>query len=102
MKLSLKPLYDVFGGITEFYAALFTAVSIFMAFKNILTGVFVAAIGAITTLITANDIHNDIQNVNQNTNITDVTVASPTAASIPALVAPLPPVGNDNPGGAHS
>lgn len=57
---SLAPLYNVAGGVTEFYAAVFTVVSIVLAFKSLLTPAFVGVIGAIQTLITVNDVHNDL------------------------------------------
>lgn len=60
MKLSLYPIYNFFGGITEFYAFVFTVTGVWMAYKNLLTGTLVALIGAIQALITANDVHNDL------------------------------------------
>lgn len=78
MKISLRPVYEFFGGMTEFYAMVFTVVSIHMAYKNLLTPTFVAAIGAIQAIITANDIHNDLSN-NNNTTVV-VNNAAPPAA----------------------
>jgi hypothetical protein len=60
MKLTLVPIYQFFGGVTEFYAFVFTVASIFFAYKNMLTATFVAAIGAIQCFVTANDVHNDL------------------------------------------
>jgi hypothetical protein len=68
MKYNLTSLYNFFGGATEFYAAVFTVAVIVLAFKNLLTANFVAAIGAIQLLVTANDVHNDI-NVKTVTNV---------------------------------
>jgi hypothetical protein len=60
MKWCITPLYSFFGGTTEFYAFVFTGVSIAFACKHMLTLEFVGAIGAIQAIITANDIHNDV------------------------------------------
>lgn len=53
-------IYRFFGGVTEFYAFIFTVFLIEMAFKNILSATFIAGIGAIQAFVTANDIHNDL------------------------------------------
>lgn len=60
MKWNLTKVYDFFGGVTECYACVFAAVSIYMAIKGILTPTFVATIGAIQAFVTANDVHNDL------------------------------------------
>ena len=55
-------VYNLFGGISEFYAFVFTIAVIVLAFRGLLTGPMVGAIGAIQTLIVGLDIHNDLQN----------------------------------------
>src|SRR5271157_1269057 len=90
MKWNLTKVYDFFGGVTEFYAFVFTVVSVTMAFMGILKAEFVAAIGAIQAFVTANDVHNDM-NVNKNTQVTNVTVDTAPTPTTPAPVAPVTP-----------
>lgn len=107
MKWNLTKVYDFFGGVTEFYAAVFAVTAIYMAFKNLLTATFVAAIGAIQAFVTANDVHNDL---NKN-GIPDVleppvvpapVVVAPIAPPVlVAPVVPVDPVDTDLPGGPH-
>jgi hypothetical protein len=61
-------VYAFFGGSTEFYALVFTITATVLAFMSLLKAEYVAAIGAIQVLITANDVHNDI-NVKTVTNV---------------------------------
>jgi len=93
-KFSMVNLYNFFGGLTEFYAFVFTGFSVYMAFKNLLTPTFVAVITAIQAIITANDVHNDL-NITQQVNV------NPAPAPVqPPAPAQDPSVETD-PGGPH-
>jgi hypothetical protein len=97
MKWNLTKIYGFFGGVTEFYAFVFTTVSIYMALKGILTPTFVAAIGAIQAFVTANDVHNDL---NVNRKLDDIHADVNALAKQP-LQAPADPDDDDLPGGPH-
>ncbi len=55
----LMPLYDFFGGLSEFWAAVFGTATIFLAFRGKLDGNFALAITAITGILTAHDALDD-------------------------------------------
>ena len=59
--ISLSPVYNFFGGVTEFYAFVFVVVAIVLAFRGELTNAYVCMMGATQTLITALDVHNDLR-----------------------------------------
>lgn len=56
---SLMPLYDFFGGLSEFWAAIFGAATIYLAFKGRLDGNFALTITSITGILTAHDALDD-------------------------------------------
>jgi len=56
---ALLPLYDFFGGLSEFYAAVFVAAGIILAFKGKLDGNFAAMIVAVQGLLVAHDALDD-------------------------------------------
>lgn len=55
----LLPLYDAFGGLSEFWVAVFSTATIVLAFKGKLDGNFALAITAITGILTAHDALDD-------------------------------------------
>lgn len=56
---ALLPLYDFFGGLSEFYAMVFTVSGIVLAFRGKLDGNFAAMIVAIQGLLVAHDALDD-------------------------------------------
>jgi hypothetical protein len=56
---SLLPLYQAFGGLSEFYAAVFVACGIVLAFKGKLDGNFAAMIVAVQGILAAHDALDD-------------------------------------------
>jgi hypothetical protein len=55
----LTPLYQTAGGLSEFYALIFAASGIFLAFRGKLDGNFAAMIVAIQGLLCAHDAVDD-------------------------------------------
>jgi hypothetical protein len=55
----LLPLYDVFGGLSEFYAFIFMTAGITLAFLGKLTADFAAMITAVQGLLIAHDALDD-------------------------------------------
>lgn len=107
MKWNLTKVYDFFGGVTEFYAFVFTATAIYMAFKSLLTATFVAAIGAIQAFVTANDVHNDLNKNGIPDTLEPPVIPAPVVVApvivpvVSAPVAPVDPADTDLPGGPH-
>lgn len=67
---AFTPVYHLFGGLSEFWALVFGAACIVLAFKGKLDGNFALAVTAITGILTAHDALDDyhVRN-NQNTTI---------------------------------
>jgi hypothetical protein len=56
---SLLGLYRLFGGLSEFWAFIFGAATIYLALKGKLDGNFALAVTAITGILTAHDALDD-------------------------------------------
>lgn len=62
---ALLPLYDVFGGLSEFWAFIFGVSGIILAFKGKLDGNFAAMITAIVGILTVHDALDDYHSRNK-------------------------------------
>lgn len=56
---ALLPLYDIFGGLSEFWAAVFGTCGIILAFKGKLDANFAVMITAVQALLVAHDALDD-------------------------------------------
>ena len=63
--VALLPLYDFFGGLSEFYALVFTVAGIVLAFRGKLDGNFAAMIVAIQGLLVVHDALDDYHSRNK-------------------------------------
>jgi hypothetical protein len=52
---ALLPLYDFFGGLSEFWVVIFGGFGIYLAIRGKLDGNYAGMIGALTTLLVAHD-----------------------------------------------
>ena len=59
---ALLPIYNIAGGLSEFYALIFSASGIILAFKGKLDGNFAAMIVAVQGLLVAHDAIDDFLN----------------------------------------
>jgi hypothetical protein len=58
-KISMAPLYDFAGGLSEFWALLFGITAVVLSFKGKLDGNFALTITALQTLLCAHDTMDD-------------------------------------------